>query len=135
MKPKLTRSVVIASNAGAAWDELGRWVETLLSQQEITEIIHRTHPHARVVFDNDPRLPNAAPDHHSRIRAHAATIVQEHRELVRRAPTPEVAGKHLDAIAAWQMVLSERDRTQLPARLRLAITASGRVVDCRNAIR
>lgn len=132
----MQKSVVIASNAGAAWDELGRWASTLLAQQSQAERIRERRPHARVVFDqDDPLLPNAAPDHHSRIRAHAATVIHEHQRLARGNKNPDVIARHMDAVAAWRQVLSERDRTQMEARLRIAITASGAVVDCRRVIR
>jgi chromatin segregation and condensation protein Rec8/ScpA/Scc1 (kleisin family) len=132
------RNVVITSNAGAAWDELGRWSDTLTRQAAEAEDIRRERPNARVIFAlDDPRLPGEGyPDHHARIRAHAAVIVQEHIRLARRAPSVDLQQKHMDAAAAWRKVLTERDRSVLESRLKVAITASARVIErCRYVIR
>lgn len=132
------KNVVITSNAGAAWDELGRWADTLSRQAAEAANIKQSHPNARVIFTlDDPRLPGEGyPDHQARIRAHAAVIVQEHARLARRAPSVDLSQKHLDAAAAWRKVLTERDRSVLESRLKVAIVASARVIErCRYVVR
>jgi hypothetical protein len=127
------KSPYIVSNAGAAWDELGRWGMTIKRQQQRAEVIKQERPKAKVVFlPDDPALPGYEyPDHAERIHAHARNVIETHLYLTSRQDdrmTQEERQHHVEAIAAWRLVLRERNLHEMESRIRVAITASGKTI-------
>src|SRR5207244_1850164 len=114
------KNSIIVGRAWAAFDTLHRWdVATDKQAVEAQAIQFDQHCGGRVRFGE--RV-----DYTAEIHNLASEVLMQHQYYVTKGQSAEL---NADAIAAWKLVIRTRDRAEIEKRLRIAITASARVVE------
>lgn len=125
------KSTVIVGRAAAALDEVRRWASTLERQAHQAEQVRKERPAARVIFpEGDPLLDgdNFPRPHRAIVRNLAGEVFAQHKYYAANPGHNDARENHLNACAAWRLVLTARTLPEANVRLRLAVAASGKVV-------
>ena len=113
---------VLTGRAWAAFDTLGRWDVSLDHKAtEAHAIQYDAHCGGRVAFRD-----RYTTDYTAEIHNLAAEVIAQHQFYVEKGQSAEL---NASAIAAWKLVIRTRERQEIERRLRVAITASAKVVE------